>query len=134
MKKLLQFQNLEKKLTNKMNREEILKYVKNKYNTKPDYLWNKYPLYAVLKNNNNKWYGIIMNVPKFKLGLDGMEEVDIIDVKCPPEIIGNLRLNDGFLPAYHMNKEHWITILLDGSVDSENIKELIDFSYELTEK
>ncbi len=117
-----------------MTREEILEYVKEEYNTIPKYLWKEYPLYAVLKNSNNKWYGIIMNVSKEKLGLNGKDEVDIIDVKCLPEMVGSLRLNKGFLPAYHMNKEHWITILLDGSVEKEKIKQLIDLSYELTKR
>ena len=117
-----------------MNREEIFEYVKEEYNTIQEYSWEKYPLYAVLKHNNNKWYGIVMNVEKEKLGIDGKKEIDILVVKCPPEMIGNLRLRKGFLPAYHMNKEHWITILLDGSVESEKIKQLIDLSYELTKK
>ncbi len=69
------------------NRKEIFEYVKEKYNTIPEYLWNKYPLYAVLKHRNNKWYGIIMNISKEKLGLDGKGEVDIIDVKCESEMI-----------------------------------------------
>lgn len=115
-----------------MDREKIFEYVKEEYNTIPEYLWDKYPLYAVLKHSNNKWYGIIMNISKEKLGLESKEEIDIIDIKCPSEMIGSLRLSKGFLPAYHMNKEHWITILLDGSVESEKIKELIDLSYELT--
>lgn len=115
-----------------MNREEIFKYVKEKYNTIEEYLWEKYPMYAVLKHSNNKWYGIIVNISKEKLRLDGKEEIDILNVKCEPEMIGSLRLMKGFLPAYHMNKEHWITILLDGSVESEKIKQLIDFSYDLT--
>ncbi len=115
-----------------MDREKIFEYVKEEYNTIPEYLWDKYPLYAVLKHSNNKWYGIIMNISKEKLGLEGKEEIDIMDVKCHPEMIGGLRLKKGFLPAYHMNKEHWITIILDGSVESEKIKELIDLSYEST--
>ncbi len=115
-----------------MNREDIFKYVREEYNTTPEYLWDKYPLYAVLKQNNNKWYGIIMNVPKEKLALEGKGEVDIIDIKCSPDMIGSLRLSKGFLPAYHMNKEHWITVLLDGSVEIEKIKQLIDLSYDLT--
>ena len=115
-----------------MNREEIFEYVKKQYNTSPEYLWDKYPLYAVLKHNDNKWYGIIMNVPKEKIGFVWKEEVDVLDVKCSPEMIGGLRKENGFLPAYHMNKENWITILLDGSVNEERIKQLIEFSYELT--
>lgn len=117
-----------------MNREEIFKYVEKEYNTIPEYLWDKYPLYAVLKHSNNKWYGIIMNVSKEKIGLEGTQEVDILDVKCPPELIGGFRKETGFLPAYHMNKENWITILLDKSVDKEKIKQLIDLSYEITQK
>ena len=115
-----------------MNINEIFEYVKEKYNTTPEYLWSKFPLYAVLKHMNNKWYGIIMNVPKEKLGLEGKKEIDIINVKCSPEMIGSLRMSKGFLSAYHMNKEHWITILLDGSVDKEKIIQLIDLSYDLT--
>lgn len=117
-----------------MDREEIFEYVKEKYNTIQEYPWKKYPLYAVLKHNNNKWYGIVINISKERLGLEGKEEIDILDIKCLPEMIGNLRLSKGFLPVYHMNKEHWITILLDGSVESEKIKQLIDLSYELTKK
>lgn len=115
-----------------MNREEIFEYVKEEYNTVPEHLWAKYPLDAVLRHSNNKWYGIIMNIPKERLGLEGKEEIDILDVKCPPEMIGGFRKEKGFFPAYHMNKEHWITILLDGSVESKKIKQLIDLSYELT--
>ena len=59
-------------------------------------------------------------------------EVDIINVKCPPEIIGDLRLNEEYFKAYHMNKEHWLTIILDGTVSMKEIKNLIDISYELT--
>lgn len=114
-----------------MNREEILKYVKTKYHTNPEYLWQSSPLFAVLKCPNKKWYGIIMNIKKSFLNLPGEGEVDIINVKCPPGLIGSLRKNKGFLPAYHMNKEHWVTIVLDGSVPPAKIKELIDLSYDL---
>jgi predicted DNA-binding protein (MmcQ/YjbR family) len=115
-----------------LNKEEIFEYIKKQYNTTPEYLWKKYPLYAVFKHNNNKWYGIIMNVDSEKLGLLEKKEVDILNVKCPPEMIGAFRQQKGFLPAYHMNKEYWITILLDGSVNKEKIKHLIDLSYDLT--
>ena len=75
-----------------------------------------------------------MEVKKSVLGFDDQQIVDILNVKCYPEIIGDLRLSKGFYPAYHMNKEHWLTILLDDCVDMKQIKELIDISYELTKK
>lgn len=49
-------------------------------------------------------------------------------------MIGGLRKEEGILPAYHMNKEHWITVLLDGTVEKEEICNLIDISFELTIK
>ena len=114
-----------------MDREDVFNYIKEKYHTKPAYLWEKYPFYAALRTASNKWYGIVMNVPKNKLGLEGTQEIDILVVKCYPEMIGGLRKSKGFLPAYHMNKEHWITIVLDEKMDKDKIKFLIDQSYEL---
>lgn len=118
-----------------MNRTELFSYLKQKYNTTPAYLWKSSPSDAVFKHNsNNKWYGLIMSISKEKIGLEGTEKVDILNLKCPPELIGSLRLNNGYLPAYHMNKEHWITIILNEIEEDEKIKQLIDISYELTEK
>ncbi len=117
-----------------MYREELFEYVREKYDTEPEYLWDNDPLSAVFRHSNKKWYGIVMNISKDKLGLESKEYIDILDVKCFPEMIGGLRKEKGFFPAYHMNKEHWITILLDGSVKLEKIKQLIDLSFELTIK
>mgnify|MGYP002554662185 CR=1 FL=1 len=59
------------------------------------------------------------------------EVVDILNVKCDPRMVGSLLGTTGFLPAYHMNKDKWISILLDGSVSKEEIFPLIDESYNL---
>lgn len=58
--------------------------------------------------------------------------VDIINLKCDPELISLLRNEQGILPAYHMNKEHWITIVLDCPFPKEEIYKLINLSYDLT--
>lgn len=117
-----------------MNRESILNYVEKTYKSTPEYLWKSYPEHAVLRHRDNrKWYAIIMSVPKDKLGLNGTENIDIINVKCEPEMIGSLRMTEGILPGYHMNKGHWISILLDGSVDDAMICQLLDMSFQLTE-
>lgn len=117
-----------------ITRNEIFEYVKQKYATVPEYLWQKYPNYAVLRHKNNeKWYAVIMNVSKGKLGLDGKEEIDIINIKCYSEMIGSLRKEKGVLPAYHMNKEYWISIVLDSTFSKEKVFELLDVSFEITE-
>lgn len=80
---------------------------------------------------SGKWYAIIMRVKRQILGLDGEGFVDVMNVKCDPILVGSLRMKNGFLPAYHMNKDKWISILLDGSVTKEEILPLIDESYNL---
>lgn len=100
----------------RVDREEIFEYVKKQYGTIPEYLWSSSPDSAVLRHHNGKWYAVIMNVERSKLGLDGDDTVEIIDVKCDPEMTGMIIQTYGFLPGYHMNKQHWITILLDGTV------------------
>lgn len=116
-----------------MKRDEIFEYVKNNFGAEPEYLWLKYPTYAVFRNKgNNKWFGAVMTVPKSVLGLGSDGEIEILDVKCVPALVSMLLGEKGFLPAYHMNKNNWITILLDGSVGKERICELIKASYSLT--
>ena len=114
-----------------MNREEIFKYVKKQYGTLPEYLWSSSQDSAVLRHKNGKWYAVIMNVEKSKLGLDGNDTVEIMDVKCNPEMTGMIIQTYGFLPGYHMNKQHWITVLLDGTVGESKILDFLDMSYDL---
>lgn len=73
-----------------------------------------------------------MEVPYEKINVDKDGLVEVVNLKNIPEMIGGLRKNDGILPAYHMNKEYWITVLLDGTVEKQTIFNLIDISYDLT--
>lgn len=118
----------------KLTRDMIFRYVKEKYGTMPEYLWQKFPRHAVFrKQTDKKWYGIVMNIPKSKLGFDDETSVDVLDVKCPPDLIGSFIDNKIYFSAYHMNKEHWISILLEAvpPSDTNNVFNLIDLSYEL---
>lgn len=119
-------------MKNRSLRDEIIQYAADQYGTHPERLWEKYPNYIVLRNSNGKWYAIIMDVPRAKLGISGDGIVDVIDLKVEPLLAGSLRLSMGFLPAYHMNKEKWIAVLLDGTVDKTQIMDLLNMSYELT--
>ncbi|WP_027204686.1 TerB N-terminal domain-containing protein [Butyrivibrio fibrisolvens] len=114
-------------------RHEILEYSLNKYNTKPIYPWTLLPEYAVLRHESSlKWYALFMNVDGQRLGLTPGRIYDVIDLRCREEDISSYLGKRGFLPAYHMSKKDWITILLDGSVDLEKIIELLDISFEIT--
>ncbi|MDO4390372.1 MAG: MmcQ/YjbR family DNA-binding protein [Clostridia bacterium] len=116
-----------------MKRDELETLISETYNADADYPWLKYPNYEVFRHSNNqKWFALIMDVPKDKLGLQGTELLDVVNFKCDPILIGSLRGEPGIFPAYHMNKEQWITVALDGSVSDDKIKMLLDMSYQAT--
>ena len=116
-----------------ISRKEIFFYAKDKYGIEPDYPWVRTPNYAILRHKaNRKWFGAIVDITEDKLGLKGRKLIDALLLKCDPILIGSLRSEIGILPGYHMNKEHWITVLLDGSYPKERVFELINLSYELT--
>ena len=114
-------------------RDKVFDYVKETFGTTPEYPWQKTPDTAVLRHSENKkWYAVVMDIPKRKLGIDSDEIADIINVKCDPILISSLLNNKGYFPAYHLNKTYWISVLLDKTVDLEEIISLINLSYELT--
>lgn len=116
-----------------MNRIELKEYIKNNYDVDPDYRWIKYPNYEVFRHNSNKkWFALIMDVPKNKLGLQGDDVLQVVNFKCDSLLLGSLLEEKGFFPAYHMNKANWITVSLDGSVADEKIKMLLDMSFDET--
>ena len=114
-----------------LEREEIFEYVKNQYGTVPEYLWETSPKSAVLRHKNGKWYAVVMSVEKCKLGLEGNEFVDIMDVKCDPEMTSMIIQTFGFLPGYHMNKQHWNSVNPNGKIEDDLLKDLLDKSYNL---
>ncbi len=116
-------------------RDAVCVYAKQTYETAPEYLWENSPNSAVLRRKDSaKWYAVLMLVARDKLGLRGQDLVDVIVVKCDPLLIGSLLSKQGFLPAYHMNKERWVTMLLDGTVATDEITSLLDLSYQLAGK
>jgi len=116
-----------------MRRNELEAFIMETYNAEADYPWRKSPNHAVFRHcSNRKWFALIMDVPKNKLGLQGEGLLDVINLKCDPILIGSLREEPEFLPAYHMSKDNWITVALDGSASDDKIKMLLDMSYQAT--
>ena len=114
-------------------RDSVLKYAKKQYGTVPEVLWPKYPKDVVLRNNcGKKWYAIIMEVRADRFGGKASDVVDVMNVKCSPDVVEFLWEQDEIFPAYHMNKKNWISIILDGKLDAEKVFGLMDFSYKLT--
>ena len=116
-----------------MNRQKLEQLITEKYGVEPEYPWQSAPLFAVFRHSNNKkWFAVIMTITKDKLGFDSTENIDIVNLKCDP--LMNVTTEKGVFPAYHMSKTHWISVALDGSVQEDKVKWLLDLSYDLTNK
>ena len=115
--------------------KQILEYVKDKYESEPEYLWEKFPDNAVCRRSDNKkWYLAILTVKKSKLGFDTEEMVEVIDLRAKSDELPEMIKKDNIFAGYHMNKKHWISVILDNSMKTTDIYELIDHSYELAKK
>ncbi len=113
----------------------IIQYIKNKYGSVAEYLWEKFPNNAVFREEKTgKWYAALLTVEKRKIGIDEDGTTEIIDLKETPDKVGALVDGKTYLAGYHMNKKHWYTIVLDGSVPIEEIYSRIDKSYNTLKK
>lgn len=115
--------------------KQIIAYVREKYGDELEFLWKKFPDNAIWRRKDtNKWYAAILTVSARKLGQDSDEVMEIIDLRMKPEEIVQIVDNQTYFPGYHMNKKHWITICLDGSVPTDEICGRMDISYQLAVK
>lgn len=109
-----------------------------KYNISPDFPWEKkeYQTYGIFRHiDTRKWFALIMDI-KWKSLLKNKDErlVDVMNLKINVDDGDKLRAKKGIYPAYHMNKKHWITIVLDDSLTDDDVIALIQDSYNLTGK
>ena len=118
-----------------MNRSELEAYITEIYSTAGEHLFAKYPSFLVFRHNGNrKWFAVIMDIPRKNLGLPGEGEISVLNLKCDTRLIGSFRMEPSIFPGWHMDKAHWLTVALGGSVADEKIKFLVDMSFELTKK
>ena len=109
---------------------KVIDYAKEKYNDEIEYLWEKFPDNGIVRRKDNKkWYLAILTVKKSVFGFDSEERVEVIDLRSSD--VENDIKQKNIYPGYHMNKKHWISIILDGSMDIKDIYKKIDDSYKI---
>ena len=115
-----------------MTKQQFLEYCLNTYGTSPDYPFDEDFETAVFRHTDNrKWYAIAMRVSRRKFGFDSDEVVDVVNLKLPTEMFGSFGAADGVYPAYHMNKLHWISVLLPDAPE-DVVQFLVNVSFEAT--
>ena len=115
--------------------KRLIGYVRERYGRELEFLWEKYDDAAIWRRGDtNKWFAAVMRVSRRKLGLNSDAPAEIIALRLPPEEMEQLVDGKRYFGGWHMNKKHWFTIILDGSVSFEEICERIDVSYSLAVK
>lgn len=75
---------------------------------------------------------LVLKVGGKMFALISLDKEPSINLKCDPERAIDLRERfDDILPGYHMNKKHWNTVMLAGSLQDSLVEEMITHSYEL---
>lgn len=116
-----------------MQTKRLLNYAFEKYGSLPEFLWKDEN--AVLRRSDTKkWFAAVLVINSASLGLAGTKKQEAVNLHIYPEQLPQLLEKKGIFPAYHMNKKHWITLLLDGTVSDELLFELTDISFELAKK
>lgn len=115
-----------------MTKQQFFSYCLDTYGTSPDYPFDEDFETAVLRHEGNrKWYALVMRVSRRKFGFDSDEFIDVVNLKLPTEMFGSFGATDGVYPAYHMNKLHWISVLLPDAHD-DVVQFLVNVSFEAT--
>lgn len=123
------------KVFKSLQSEQIERYVKEKYDCDFEYLWEKTPDNAVFRRQDNKkWIGAVLTVAENKIYGNLQKKIEILDFRAKPEDIEEIVDGKKYFSGYHMNKKHWVTVCLNGSVDIEEIFYRIDESYLLAKK
>lgn len=115
-----------------MTKQDFFEYCLTAYGTSPDYPFDEDFETAVLRHGDNrKWYALVMRVSRRRFGQDSDEAVDVVNIKQPTEMFGSFGAADGVYPAYHMNKLHWVSVLLPDAPD-DVVQFLVKVSFEAT--
>ena len=115
-----------------MTKEEFIEYCLGTYGTSPDYPFEgEFETPVWRHSDNRKWYAIAMRVSRRKLGIDSDEVIDVVNFKLPTEMFGSFGKADGVYPSYHMNKLHWVSVILPDAPD-DVVQFLVNASFEST--
>ena len=118
-----------------MTRKDFEALVSERYGVRADYPFeDDYTTGVFRHSDTGRWFALAMCISERKLGRDGDARVDVVNMKCAPEVIRDIAgAEPGIYPAYHMNKIHWLTVLLS-DCDEGTVEWLLGISYDLTDK
>ncbi|ORI09713.1 MmcQ/YjbR family DNA-binding protein [Campylobacter concisus] len=116
-----------------MKRSDVEGYIKEKFDVFGEQIFPKYPKIKVFcHEKNKKWFALLMEISASKLGLESDEMIEVLNLKCSPDLAMVLVDEMQIFKAYHMNKKHWISVNLNSKISQKTVFDLIDESFSLS--
>ncbi|OUT19748.1 MmcQ/YjbR family DNA-binding protein [Campylobacter concisus] len=116
-----------------MTRSGVEGYIKEKFNVLGEQIFPKYPNFSAFRHKKNeKWFALLMQLSASKLGLESDEMIEVLNLKCSPDLAMVLVDEEQIFKAYHMNKKHWISVNLNSKISQKTVFDLIDESFSLS--
>ena len=109
--------------------------IEEKYGAAPEFPWEKYPGNGPFKRpDNEKWFAAMLIAARNKVDPDSEDEtvVEVLNLKEDPDEILQMVQGPGIFHAWHMNKKHWISVVMDDTLPDEEVMELVGYSWDLT--
>ena len=104
----------------------ILSFAETEWGETPEFLWKNFPDYAVMRRKDtDKWYALLARLTADKVGGKRDDLVEVVNLRRTEGMDGSR-----FLPAYHMNKKTWTTVILDGTIDANKLLRFLTVSRE----
>lgn len=114
-----------------MVRDTLFDAVRAAFSVEPEYLWASDPNYAVFRHpGSRKWFAVLVDIPASRLGLPGDGIIDVLLMRTGAALTGSLLSQEGFYPAYHMNKTTWVAAPLSGPLPREELMALLTLCYD----
>ena len=113
-----------------MTLDDVRDFLRAQYGAEPVRAFKEDPgieVYAL--PDNGKWFAATKNIRCSSVDVAGNGRVDILNVRLDPRKVASLRTREGFRPAWHMNRNKWVTVLLDGTVSDDEVHALIESAY-----
>ena len=113
-----------------MTLDDVRAYILKQYQAEPVPAFKEDPGISVFaRPDNGKWFAATKNIRCSSVDVAGDGRIDILNVRLDPGVVASLRKREGFRPAWHMNRNKWVTVLLDGSVTDDEIRDLVDKAF-----
>lgn len=107
----------------------LIDFVRKQYRDELEFLWEHDGNAVWRRADNRKWYGVMVRLSKRKLGLEEDEITELVNLRIDPDTIENTVDHQRIFPGWHMNKRHWVSVILDGQVTNDDLIELLNYSY-----